>query len=193
MIALIHRPMDLNENNFFHQTTSSLKNLSYRLESFHGPVFFSFAFHHKYLIGLRSGLFVRYFIKLICFSWRKALTLFARRYIIIIRKIKIISFSNYHDQKFRRTPTQDLREHWTPVSTLLRLISSVYRNLHLWRSNQRPQIAVPKIYNYRTQVTPNQLVMVIAQPNNLNVSCKLHLYSFQRTRSSPRATSCREA
>ena len=73
---------------------------------------------------------------------------------------------NYHDQKIRRTPTHDIREHWTAVSTLLGLISSVYRNLHHWRSNQRPQIAVPKLYNratssYRTQMTPNQLVMVI--------------------------------
>ena len=37
----------------------------------------------------------------------------------------------------------------------------------------------------RTQVTPNQLVMVIAQPINLNVSFKLHLYSLQGTRSPP--------
>ena len=76
---------------------------------------------------------------------------------------------NYHDQKIRRTPTHDKRKHWTAVSTLSRLISSVYRNIHHWRSNQRPQIAVPKFYNwapssYRTQVTPNQLVMVIARP-----------------------------
>ena len=46
--------------------------------------------------------------------------------------------------------------------------SSVYRNLHHWRSNQRPQIAVPKPCNwatcsYRTQVTPNQLVTVIGR------------------------------
>ena len=33
-----------------------------------------------------------------------------------------------------------------------------------------------------TQVIPNQLVMVIARPINLNVSCKLHPYSLQRTR-----------
>ena len=50
---------------------------------------------------------------------------------------------NYHDQKIRRTPTHDTREHWTAVSTLLGLISSVYRNLHHWRSNKRLQIAVP--------------------------------------------------
>ena len=97
---------------------------------------------------------------------------------------------NYHDQKIHRTPMHDIREHWTAVSTLLGLISSMYRNLHHWRSNQGPKIAVPKLYNwatssYHTQVTPNKLVMVIARPNNLNVSCKLHPYSFQRTRSPP--------
>ena len=42
---------------------------------------------------------------------------------------------NYHDQKIRRTPTHDIWEHWTPVSTLLSLISSVYHNLHHWRLN----------------------------------------------------------
>ena len=36
---------------------------------------------------------------------------------------------NYNDQKIRRTPTHDIREHWTAVSTLLGLISSVYRNI----------------------------------------------------------------
>ena len=46
---------------------------------------------------------------------------------------------NYHDQKICRTPTYDIQEHWTAVSTLLGLISSVYCNLHHWRSNQRPQ------------------------------------------------------
>ena len=67
---------------------------------------------------------------------------------------------NYHDQKIRRTLTYDIRKHWTAVSTLLGLISSVYRDLYRWRSNQRPQIAEPKLYHwainpYRTQVTPN--------------------------------------
>ena len=36
----------------------------------------------------------------------------------------------------------------TAVSTLLGLISSVYRNLHHWRSKQRTQIAGPKLYNW---------------------------------------------
>ena len=35
---------------------------------------------------------------------------------------------NYHDQKIHRTPTHDIREHWTAISTLLGLVSSVYRN-----------------------------------------------------------------
>ena len=47
---------------------------------------------------------------------------------------------NYHDQKIRRTLTHDIRKHWTAVSTLLGMISSVYHDLHHWRSNQRPQI-----------------------------------------------------
>ena len=38
---------------------------------------------------------------------------------------------------------------------------------------------------YYTQVMPNLLVMVITLPINLNVSCKLHLYSLQRTWSPP--------
>ena len=97
---------------------------------------------------------------------------------------------NYHDQKIRRTLMHDIRKHWTAVSTLLGLISSVYRNLHHWRSNQWPQIAEPKLYNWAmnpvcTQVTPNYLVIVIAWPVNLNVSCKLHLYPLQRTGSPP--------
>ena len=57
---------------------------------------------------------------------------------------------NYHDQKICRTPMHDIRKHWTAVSTLLGLISSVYRNLHHWRSNQWPQIEVPKPYNWAT-------------------------------------------
>ena len=77
---------------------------------------------------------------------------------------------------------------WTAVSTLLGFISSVYRDLHHWRSSHRPQIAEPKLYNcasssYRTQMTPNQQVMVIVRPINLNVFCKLHPYSLLRTRS----------
>ena len=42
---------------------------------------------------------------------------------------------SYYDKKIRRTPTHDIREHWTAISTLLGLVSSVYRNLHHWRSN----------------------------------------------------------
>ena len=73
---------------------------------------------------------------------------------------------NYRNQKIWRTPTYDIWGHWRAVSTLLGLISSVQRNRHHWRSNQRRQIAVPKLYNratssYRMQVAPNQLVTVI--------------------------------
>ena len=41
---------------------------------------------------------------------------------------------NYHDQKIQQTSTHDIREHRTAVSTLLGLISNVYRNLHHLRS-----------------------------------------------------------
>ena len=64
------------------------------------------------------------------------------------------------------TMTRNIRQTLThentgqAVSTLLGLISSVYCDLHHWRSIQRPQIAEPKLYNWdnspcRTQVTPN--------------------------------------
>ena len=39
--------------------------------------------------------------------------------------------------------------------------------------------------SYRLKVTSNQLIMLIARPNNLNVFCKLHPNTFQRTRSPP--------
>ena len=96
-----------------------------------------------------------------------------------------ILWLNYHDLKIQWMPTHDIRKHWTAVSTLLGLISSAYRDLRHWRSDQWPQITEPKLYNspYRTQVTPNQVVMVIARPIDLNASCKLHPYSLQRTRS----------
>ena len=35
---------------------------------------------------------------------------------------------NYYDLKIRRTPTHDIRKHWTAVSTLLGIISCVYRD-----------------------------------------------------------------
>ena len=50
---------------------------------------------------------------------------------------------NDHDQKIRQTFTHDIRKHLTAVSIWLGLISSVYRDLHPWRSNQQPQIADP--------------------------------------------------
>ena len=46
---------------------------------------------------------------------------------------------NYHDQKIQRTLVRDIWKHWTAVSTLLSLISSVYCDLPHWGSNQRPQ------------------------------------------------------
>ena len=54
---------------------------------------------------------------------------------------------NNHDQRSWRTLVHDIRKNWTAVSTLLGLISSVYRDLHHWRSNQRPLNAEPKLYH----------------------------------------------
>ena len=45
------------------------------------------------------------------------------------------------------TLMHDIWKYWTAVLTLLDLISSVYHDLHHWRSNQQPQIAEPKFYN----------------------------------------------
>ena len=111
--------------------------------------------------------------------FRKNCRIYIYIYIYIYCKLK------YHYQKIRRTPTHEIREHWASVSTLLGLISSVYRNLHHWRSNQRPQIAVPKLYDwatssYRTQVTSNQLVMVIARPTNPNVQVTSVLFPREK-------------
>ncbi len=45
-----------------------------------------------------------------------------------------ICFLNYPNQKIWQTLARDIRKYWTAVSTLLGLISSVYRDLHHWRS-----------------------------------------------------------
>ena len=97
---------------------------------------------------------------------------------------------NYYDQKIRWTLACNVRKHWTVVLILLGLITSIYRDLFHLRSSQWPQNAETKLYHWaicphRAQVMPNQLVMVIAQPNNLNVFCKSYPYSLQRTRSPP--------
>ena len=78
----------------------------------------------------------------------------------------------------------------TETLDLLGLFSSVYHDLLQWRLNQWPQSAESKLYHWAIsshciQVMPNQLVMVIAWPIYLNVSCKLLLYSLQRTQSPP--------
>ena len=51
-------------------------------------------------------------------------------------ELEMLPELNYHVQKIRRIPTNDIRKHWEAVSTLLGLISSVYCDPHLWRSNQ---------------------------------------------------------
>ena len=88
-------------------------------------------------------------------------------------------------QKIRRRLAHDIRKHWTAVSTLSGLISSEYRDLHHWRLNQQSLSQNSTTEPLRTQLVPNKQVMVIAQPINLNVSCKLHPYYLQKTRSPP--------
>ena len=64
-------------------------------------------------------------------------------------------------RKSGKTLTHDIWKHWTAVSTLSGQIGSVYRDLHNWKSNQRPKATTePKLNNwanspYRTQVTQN--------------------------------------
>ena len=88
---------------------------------------------------------------------------------------------NYHKHKIRQTLACNIRNYWTAVLTLLDFISSVYCDVPHWRSNQRPQNAEPKLYDwatgpYRTQATPNQLHGVIA--HIINPKC---LISYIRT------------
>ena len=55
---------------------------------------------------------------------------------------------NYYDQKIRGKFARDILKLWTAVSTLLGLISSVYRDLPHWRSNQQSHNAEPKLYHW---------------------------------------------
>ena len=85
---------------------------------------------------------------------------------------------NYNDQNTsaRHTVTQDIcfdliRFHQLciPLPPLLGIeLVTTDAKLYDWANSP-----------YHTEVTPNQLVMVIERPINLNVSCKLHPYSLQ--------------
>ena len=48
-------------------------------------------------------------------------------------------------------------------------------------SNHGAETLLLSLGSYRTQVMPNQLVMVIARPIDLNVSCKLHPCPLQKS------------
>ena len=91
---------------------------------------------------------------------------------------------NYHDQKIWRTLAYDIWKHFTAVSTLLGLISSVYHNLQHWRSNLQTQsqnsTTEPSVH-----ITHKWCQINLTWPINLNVSCKLHPYSLQKTWSPP--------
>ena len=62
---------------------------------------------------------------------------------LTIKWFQVLLYNSYFLQTFVNwiTMTRKSGELWTAVSTLLGLISSIYRDLHIWRSNQRPQIA----------------------------------------------------
>ena len=79
-----------------------------------------------------------------------------------------------------------LRKRRIAISILLGVISCVYRDLHHCRSSQWPPYADPKFYHWttnphRTQVMPNQLVMVIArQLTSICLACYIRtLYRGQ--------------
>ena len=94
--------------------------------------------------GVKFSKELTYWLKKKRFWCLKICTYF---FFFLSRGINIVNWITM-TRKIRRTPMHDIQEHWTAVSSLLGFISSVYRNLHHWRSNQRPQIAVPKLHNW---------------------------------------------
>ena len=85
-----------------------------------------------------ASLSISTFYSLFSSTFKKAFP----RNIYTINTISIYRSSscklNHHDQKIRQTLVGDIR---TAVLALLGFISSVYRDLPHWRSNQRPQNA----------------------------------------------------
>ena len=61
---------------------------------------------------------------------------------------------NCHDQKIRQTLVRDIRKHWTALSTLLGLISSVYHDFSHLKSNKRPQNAELPVHIACVQCRP---------------------------------------
>ena len=76
-------------------------------------------------------------------------------------------------------------EHWTAVSTLLGLISSAYRDLHHWRSNQQPQNAeaetLPLGHQFISHISNAELTSHGDNVRPLNLMCLEGTYSLQRT------------
>ena len=94
------------------------------------------------------------------------------RICVLNEDLTFICKLNYHDQKIQQTLACNIQNHWTTISILLDLISSVYRNLSHWRSNQRPLNTELKLYHWATcqhctQAMPNQLAMAIVWPIKL--------------------------
>ena len=78
----------------------------------------------------------------------------------------------------------------TAVSTILGHISSAYRDLHDWRSNQQPQNAeaetLPLGYQFISHVSDTELTSHGDNARPLSLMCLEGTYSLQRTRSPPR-------
>ena len=108
-------------------------------------------------------------------TWLQFKTWIAFVHIFLFLIEELILWIELPRPEIQRTPTHDIQEHWTAVSTLLGLISSVYHNLHHWRSNQRPQIAVLKLYNWATSSYRMWLVNLALLACDMNwwLSCRV--------------------
>ena len=73
---------------------------------------------------------LRFLIACVCIFKKKNCKKFLKKlYLNLIDRL------NYHDKKIQQTLTHNIWKQWTAVLTLLSLVSSVYRDLHNWRSN----------------------------------------------------------
>ena len=78
-----------------------------------------------------------------------------------------------------------LTEHWTAFSIVLGLISSAYRDLHHWRSNQQPQYAedetLPLDHRFISHISGAKLTSHGDNARPLNLMCLEGAYTLQRT------------
>ena len=76
--------------------------------------------------------------------------------------------------------------HWAAVSTLLGLISSAYRNLHQWKSNQQPQYTDAETLTvgrrFMSHISDAELNSDGDNARPLDLMCLDGTYPLQRTR-----------